>query len=146
MKLYIILALVFSFASAQLDLTDDDCRECFFEDYAPVCGDDGNSYVNECALDECTDDVERVYDGKCQLDCRLLPYSPVCTSIGLTYRNRCAANRANRVILKEGECSGGDCGCDGLYDPVCGINRVTYDSFCHARCAKVEVHYPYHFF
>ena len=150
MKFYILITLVLSLISSQElagdDLSKRSCRKCFYEEYEPVCGDDGNSYVNECHMDKCRKGVDKVYDGKCQLDCALLPYQPVCTSIGLTYRNRCAAKRANRTIIKEGECGGGDCGCDGLYDPVCGIDGVTYDSSCHARCEKVEIHYPYHCF
>ncbi len=41
------------------------CMDCSC-DPSPVCGDDGNTYLNECVIDTCTD-VQIAYRGCCEL-------------------------------------------------------------------------------
>ncbi|MHA7647470.1 Kazal-type serine protease inhibitor family protein [Nitrosopumilus sp. S4] len=133
------------------------------KNYSPVCGVDGNTYSNACYAKAENVDVD--YAGECKIDSQACPknYSPVCGVDGNTYSNTCYAKAANVDVDYGGECkntceSNDQCDnelvCrDGMcqpacsiqclvYDPVCGIDGITYGcGFEDAACHGVDVDY-----
>ena len=129
--------------------------------YEPVCGDNGETYANECQFDvaKCNGEVNEIaFEGDCDktieistttpnvfcdLHCSKI-YEPVCGDNGETYSNECQFEVA--------KCNGdvneiaffGVCDtetpttgiCPFNYDPVCGDNGITYANECQFDVAK----------
>ena len=100
------------------------------------CGDDGCD--GSCG--ECGDPPNQCgEDGTCECVCDDV-WQPVCDEDNCeTYPNCCEAACAGVTNYKQGPC---DCGCTSNcteyefnFGPVCGVDEVTYESFCLLKCS-----------
>ena len=130
---------------------DCDCSEdqLGFE----VCGMDGQTYENSCALMEAYDcapeETVLLHLGPCVGNACDCPNDnvPVCGSDGISYTNNCHLN--NCSIGSPTVACGGACQssffeptcllCEESCDPVCGKDGKTYANECLAACSTVEV-------
>lgn len=116
------------------------CDGCNLFRRKPMCGMDGNTYVNRCYT-QCNDMKVR-HRGQCT-SCKCSQYyDPVCASDGQTYSNPCEARCNNASVSHGGRCVNSNCTCvDQERDTVCGTNNRTYANKCEARCAGQNVDY-----
>lgn len=121
------------------DDTPPSARDCAAY-YAPVCGDDGVTYGNECEAN--VRGVDIVSSGPCEEEpaCPAI-YAPVCGTDGRTYDSECVAETFGAIIEHDGECEGvlPTCEHDGL--PVCGTDGLTYADACEAFLLGVSLDY-----
>ena len=102
-------------------------RECG-EEYDPVCGVDGNTYINECFAAKSRIEIAGL--GACAPSgCPGVP-DPVCGMNGRTYLNRCEANVDRVPVQRASACDVNNC--PPVFAPVCGNDGVTYDNACLA--------------
>jgi len=130
---------------------DCDCTEEQLE--FTVCGMDGETYENSCALMEAYDcapeETVLLHLGPCQVNTCTCPNNdvPVCGSDGVTYTNNCHLQNCSigsPTVACGGACQstffGASCLlCADLCEPVCGKNGTTYGNECLSACSEVEV-------
>ena len=148
----------------------EECPSFCPSNYEPICGDNGETYANECQFDvaKCNGEVNEIaFEGdcdktieistttpnvSCDLHCSKI-YEPVCGDNGETYSNEChfeiaQCNREVNEITFVGKCDPEieiplttpnvfcDLSCSKIYEPVCGDNGETYSNECQFEVAK----------
>ncbi len=117
-------------------------------DFAPVCGADGNSYQNECQAKAKGTTVAA--NGFCftteKMDSSCPDgYGPVCGKDGKTYLDSCQMTSAGTTLDFVGKCTEdrddavGPNRCGNVFNFVCGTNGITFANECLSRTFNVSV-------
>lgn len=116
------------------------------EQYAPVCGDDGNTYSNACHA-ACAK-VRVASEGECGADCNIqcLVPDPVCGTNGVTYGcGEVEAACHGVAVAYEGACQGCTSGADCAWGQKChttvdGATRCVPVTYCQSDvdCAQLS--------
>uniref|UniRef100_A0A0K0ESL9 Agrin n=1 Tax=Strongyloides stercoralis TaxID=6248 RepID=A0A0K0ESL9_STRER len=120
-------------------------------DYQPICGSDGITYINVCHFNKnvCTqgkeNNIHQQYNGECckSVEECSMDWKPICDSNRKTHPNlcyfeekRCLAERKNERIPEIDfyhSCTDYNCEmmeCPRKYEPVCGNDGKTYINEC----------------
>ena len=121
---FISLLVMFSLSAAAQNENITSQLKCK-KDFQPVCGMDGNTFVNVCFADVAAIEID--YTGVCKdpsMSCSK-EYAPVCGVDNITYDNACLAVSAGIEIIEPIACIGQGA-CQNIYEPVCGMNGQTY--------------------
>ena len=97
------------------------------ETFDPVCGVDGNTYINECFAAKSSVEVAGL--GACTPNGCPSEYEPVCGMNGRTFINRCEAAAERVPVQRKGTCDFDNC--PRVYAPVCADDGETYENACY---------------
>ena len=101
--------------------------------FDPVCGEDGNTYINDCFAGKSQVRVAGL--GACTANGCPSYLDPVCGMNGRTFINRCEAEADRILVQRKGACDVDNC--PQVFSPVCGEDGVTYDNACFGEKAGI---------